>query len=314
MKALGKLDLLVTAFIQNVTANPNHALMHHMLGLIYGQQKKPGEMRRSLEKALALAPNFAPTIAELGNLDLQEGKTDAALERAKTMIEKTPKLAVGPLLAARVYEAQAKWNEAEAAALETVRLDPNQAVAYGVLVRAFVARKDEPGISGKLEAFLAKFPNELFAVRVGAEVYVTRKEYAKARDLYEKFLAVNPNFPLVLNNLANLYGDQLKQPDRALELARKARALAPTDAAVADTLGWILIQRKEFAEALPLVEESAKTLTANGEVQYHVGLANRALGRNEPALAAFRLAVAVPGEFSGKDEATRQLAELEKAK
>ena len=314
MKALDKLDALVAAFIQNLTANPNNALLHHMLGLTYGQQKKPAEMRQSLEKALALAPNFALAMAELGNLDLQEGKTDAALQRAQAMIEKAPKLSVGSLLAARAYEAQGKWSEAEAAAVEAVRLDPNQAAAYGVLVHAFVARKGEPGIGGKLEAFLAKFPNELFAVRVGAEVYVAFNEYAKARDLYEKFLAVNPNFPLVLNNLAALYADQLKQPDRALELARKARALAPTDAAVADTLGWILFQRKDFAEALPLVEESAKTLTANGEVQYHVGLANRALGRNEAALAALRLAVAVPAEFSGKDDAKLQLAELEKAK
>ena len=314
MKGLGRLDALVAVFAQNLATNPNNSLLHHMLGVTYGQQAKTAEARRSFEQALAVAPNFAPALAELGNLDLLEGKKDAALQRAKTMIEKAPTLSAGPLLAARAYEAQGKWSEAEAAALEAVRLEPNQAAAYGVLVHAFVARKDEPGIGGKVEAFLAKFPNELFAVRVGAEVYVAFKDYPKARDLYEKFLATNPNFTLVLNNLASLYADQLNQPDRALELARKARAIAPDDAAVADTLGWILIQRKEYAEALPLVEESAKTLSANGEVQYHVGLANRALGRHEPALAAFRLAVAVPGEFSGKAEAKRILAELEQAK
>ena len=55
-------------------------------------------------------------------------------------------------------------------------------------------------------------------------------------------------------------------------------------------------------------------MAANGEVQFHLGMANRALGRNEPALAAFRLAVAAAGEFPGKDDAKRQLAELEKAK
>ncbi|MEO6245056.1 MAG: tetratricopeptide repeat protein [Opitutaceae bacterium] len=230
------------------------------------------------------------------------------------MIQKQPKLAAGPLLAARAYEAQKKWSEAEAAAVDAVRLDPNQPLALGVLVHAFVARKDEPGIGGKIETFLAAFPNELFAVRIAAESFVALKDYPRARDVYEKFIAANPNFPLVLNNLAALYGDQLKQPERALELARKARALAPNDPSVADTLGWILIQRKEFAEALPLVEESAKTLSTNGEVQYHVGVANRALGKKEPAIAAFRLAVAAPEEFAGKADAKRLLAELEAAK
>ncbi|MEO6245057.1 MAG: tetratricopeptide repeat protein [Opitutaceae bacterium] len=72
-KALGKLDELVAVFSQNLSANPKNVLLHHMLGLTYGQQKKPVEMRQSLEKALELAPSFAPAMAELGNLDLQEG-------------------------------------------------------------------------------------------------------------------------------------------------------------------------------------------------------------------------------------------------
>ena len=314
MKGLGKLDALVDGFVKALAANPKNSLQHYMLGLTYAQMKKPAEARLSLEKALEASPNFAPAIIDLGGLDLQEGKAAAALQRARSLIEKVPNLAAGHLLAARVHDAQGRWSEAEAAALESIRLDPNQAVAHGLLLRAFTARKAEPGIGGKLEAFLAKYPNELFAVRVGAQVYVEFKEFTKARDLYEKFLATNPNFPLVLNNLANLYADHLQQPDRALELARKARALVPADPAIADTLGWILYQRKEYAEALPLLEESVKTLAANGEVQYHVGMVNRALGRNEPALAALRLALAAPGEFAGKDEAKRLVAELEKAK
>lgn len=312
MKGLGKLDALVGAFVKNLAANPKNPLQHYMLAVTYGQQKKMAEARQSLEKTIEVSPNFAPALADLGNLDLQEGKPAAALQRAQSLIEKVPKLAAGHLLAARVYDSQGKWSEAQAAALETIRLDPNQGEAYGLLIHAFTARKGEPGIGGKLEEFLAKFPNELFAVRVGAQVNIELKEYAKARDLYEKFLAANPDFVLVLNNLANLYSDQLKQPDRALELARKARSLAPTDAAVADTLGWILFQRKEHPEALALLEESAKTMAGSGEVQFHLGMANRALGRHEPALAAFRLAVAAAGEFAGKDEAKRQLAELEK--
>ena len=314
MKGLGKLDALVDVFVKNLTANPKNQLLHYMLAVTYGQQKKPAEARQSLEKTIELAPNFAPAVADLGNLDLQEGKAAAALQRAQSLIETAPKLAAGHLLAARVYDSQGKWSEAEAAAVETIRLDPNLAPSYGLLIRAFTARKGEPGIGGKIEEYLAKFPNELSAVRVGAQVYIELKEYAKARDLYEKFLATNPDFVLVLNNLANLYSDQLKQPDRALELARKARSLAPTEPAVADTLGWILFQRKEYPEALSLLEESVKTMAASGEVQYHLGMANRALGRNEPALAAFRIAAATAGEFPGKDEAKRQLVELEKAK
>ncbi len=313
-KGAGKLDALVGVFQQNLAANPKNSLLHFMLGLTYRQQEKPTEARQSFEMAVELAPNLTAAVVELGNLDAVEGKTASALQRAHLLIEKAPKLAVGPLLAARVYALEKKWPEAEAAAIEALLIDHNQAPAYGVLVESWSARKGEPGTAARVEAFLAKFPGELFALRIAAQALVDLGEYNRGRDLYEQFLAKSPDFALVLNNLANLYADHLKQPDRALELARKARAAAPADPSIADTLGWILYQRKEYPEALTLLEESVKALSANGVVQYHLGLANRALGRTEPALGALRLAVAANGDFPGKAEAKRVLAEMESAK
>ncbi len=313
-KAAGKLDALVGVFQQNLAANPKNSLLLYMLALTYRQQEKPAEARQNFEKALELAPDLAAAIVELGNLDVIEGKTAAALQRAQLLIDKAPKLAAGPLLAARAHAVAKKWSEAEAAAIEALLLDRNMAPAYGVLVESWSARKGQPGIAGHVDAFLAKFPGELFALRIAAQALVDLGEYTRGRDLYEQFLAKSPDFALVLNNLANLYADHLKQPDRALELARKARAAAPADPAVADTLGWILYQRKEYPESLTLLEEAVKGMGANGEVQYHFGLVNRALGRTEPALAALRLAVGNAGDFPGKAEAKRILAEMEKAK
>ena len=45
---------------------------------------------------------------------------------------------------------------------------------------------------------------------------------------------------LALNNLAVLYSDDLGQLDKAYDLAKKAREVAPNDPHIADTLGWIL--------------------------------------------------------------------------
>lgn len=314
-KAMGKLDALAGAFQQNIDANPKNPLLHYMLGLTRWHESKLPEARRSLEKAVELAPGFIPAIVDLGNLDLQEGRKADALRRAQALSAAAPKQAAGPFLAARVHAADRKWAEAEAAAVEAVLLDRSQVQAYGIIADSFAARKGEPGLLAKVETFLARMPaDDLMAQRVAAQTFVLAGDYARGRELYEKHLAAVPNSVLVLNNLADLYAGHLGQLDRGLELARKARAIEPANPAVADTLGWILYRRKDYAEALPLLEEAAKGLPGNAEVQYHLGLAHRALGKNEPALTALRAAVAVPGDFAGKDDAKRVLAELEKAK
>lgn len=321
-KGSGKLDALVALFRQNIAANPNGSLLHYMLGITLRQQEKLAEARQSLDKALEITPDFGAVLIDLGNLDLLEKKPAAARGRGQLLIEMAAKQpgggvalqSAGRLLMARAYAAEKKWTETEAAATEVLALDRNIAPAQGLLVQSWTARKGEPGVTGRIDAFLAKYPGELFALHLGAQAMVELGEYTRGRDLYEQFLAKEPNSAVVLNNLANLYADHLKDTGRALELARKARAAAPAASAVADTLGWILYQRKEYPEALALLEESVKSNPGNGEVQYHLGLVNRALGKTEPALAALRVAAAAQEDFAGKADAKRVLAEMEKAK
>jgi predicted Zn-dependent protease len=113
-----------------------------------------------------------------------------------------------------------------------------------------------------------------------------------------------------MNNLAMLYADHLNDLDRALKLARDARALGPESPEIADTVGWIMIKRKEYAPALEILAEAVAKMGDNPEIQYHFGLANLALGKRDEARAAFAKAVASPNDFPGKAEARQRLGEL----
>jgi Tfp pilus assembly protein PilF len=150
------------------------------------------------------------------------------------------------------------------------------------------------------------------AVIVAAQFHASAGNTAKAKQTYETFLAAKPNAPEVLNNLANLYLDPFKDIDRALDTARQARAVAPASGAIAGTLGWILYQKKAYAEALPLINEAATRIGHLAEVQYHVGMVSLRRGHDEAAWTALRLAVAGAGTNPGKDEASREQAALEK--
>src|SRR5688572_18247511 len=103
-------------------------------------------------------------------------------------------------------------------------------------------------------------------------IHNEKKNFAGARDAYEKLIAINPDFSPALNNLAYLYSEKFNQPDKAFEAARRAHELQPLDPFSADTLGWILYKRADYTWALSLLQESAERLGAHAEVQFHLGM------------------------------------------
>lgn len=311
MRQLGRLDDAARVIAQNIKAAPRNAQLYYFLGLIRKEQNKPAEARQSFEHALAVSPVALPALTELVNADIAEGQFDLAMNRVRASMEKLPELAEPRFLEAKVYAAQRQWADMEAALLKTLKLDVKHAGAYALVADSFYARKEQANIFRHMEGLVAQLPDrELSALWVG-QVYTRLGEFSAAKDLYEKCLSERPESAVILNNLAALYDEQINQPGRALELARKARKLDGTSPAIADTLGWILFKQKAYQEALSLLRESAAKLPQNGAIQYHLGMVNRALGQNEAARTAFRMAADTTGDASAKAEALRQLALLE---
>ena len=114
---------------------------------------------------------------------------------------------------------------------------------------------------------------------------------------------------VVLNNAANV---ALKRGEkgRALQLARDAYALAPTDPQVKDTLGWAMLEGGgDKARALTLLKEANAVAPGNLQIRWH--LAN-ALAVNGQRAEAKRLITQIR-EFAGpaqREEFDRLLARL----
>jgi cellulose synthase operon protein C len=312
-KAIGKLDELARSLNEKLRVYPNNLQLLHALGLICVQQENVAEARRYFEKIRELSPEFHPATYELINLEIRDGKPAVAGRHAQALIAKLPKAAAAHFLLARAHVAQSRWSDAAAAAAMAIDLEPTYGEAYAVLAKALSEIKDPGERVSRVEGFLANHANELPAVLLAGQVYLNAKEVEKLKALYEKHLVAKPNETVVLNNLANLYADELGQTERALQLARKASELDPASGPIADTLGWLLYRTGKFAEALPLLETAVRNLPGNPELQYHLGMVSLKLGRNEAALAAFRAMAKHPAEFAGKEEGVRTLSELEKS-
>lgn len=311
-RAAGRLDdALATCqgLIRDAPENPSFSLI---LGTLQRERRQEADARKAFRRSLELSPGNLMALYQLVDLEIAVTNAPAALQVVQTELARTNS---APLryLEGRVFAAQRQWPQAEAALKQSLDLNPEFSLAYQLLSGIYLANTNLAGAARELEALAAKKTNDVRTIMILGTLYERMDQPERARDKYEQLVKANPQFLPALNNLAYLYTERLPQLDRALELAQKARQLAPEDPALADTLGWILHKRGDDQEALPLLRQAAEKIPGNAEIQYHLGMVSYMAGQPEAARTALERAVSAPEAFPGKTEAQRQLALLTNA-
>jgi tetratricopeptide (TPR) repeat protein len=298
----GQIDNSLAIYQSLEKAFPTNLTMPLLIGAAYLQQNDYAQARTSFERALALEPGNLQALGQLVDTDLADKKFDAAMQLIQDRLNKDPKSDALQLLVAKVFLAQGSRDKAEATLSKAIELDPQNEDAYLLLAQLYVDAKELPKALAELDAVLSKNPKNISALMLAAIIYNNNLDYKNAAATYEKLLQVNPNFTPAINNLAYIYSEFLGKPDRAFELAKHARELLPFDPNVADTLGWISLNRGSYPTALGLLQESAAKLPDVPEVQFHLGLANYMTDNEAAARAAFQRALQPGTDFPGRDE------------
>jgi len=250
-------------------------------------------------------------LAQLASvMAFEDKRPDAARERIEKQVAAAPQSGALRLLLGSVYDTQGKAALAEAAYLKALELEPR-------LVGAYLALSQRYADSGKHDQALAKLhdalkvdPNNIAVLVRSAGLYETKGDIAKAKEAYEKAVALNPRSALAANNLAYLYMQYGGDKERALQLAQTAKEAAPDEPNISDTLGWILYKRGVYQRALSLFKDSATKVPENPEVQYHLGMAYLKTGDKEAARKALTLAATSQTRFAEQAEAKRALTNL----
>jgi tetratricopeptide (TPR) repeat protein len=132
------------------------------------------------------------------------------------------------------------------------------------------------GPDAELLEWLRRHPEDSRTRRYLAAAYLDAGRSRDAAEQYRLLVKADPRDARALNNLAwTLH--QLGDPE-ALDLAQRARLLDPESAAIADTLGWLLLQRGRDNEALPLLTEAVAIDSATPAIRYHRAEALRRVG------------------------------------
>ena len=95
----------------------------------------------------------------------------------------------------------------------------------------------------------------------------------EARDEYTKVLAIDPENPAALNNVAYLDAEQGQDLDQAMTMAERAKKRVPNDPNVSDTLGFVYYQKNLNSEALRIFKQNVESNPKNADFRLHLAMA-----------------------------------------
>jgi tetratricopeptide (TPR) repeat protein len=246
----------------------------------------------------------------LVGISVADKQVGPSIERVKRQIVLVPRSGPHHALLGELQILNRDAKAAEEAFLKATELDPGLVGPYLSLGNLYAQSGRYDQAIAKLEQAARSNPGNPAPVMIAGIVYEFKGDIPKAREAYEKVLAMNPRIAAAANNLAWIYSEHGGDKEKALQLAQTAKQLAPDDPRISDTLGWILYKRGVYQTALAHLKESAAKLGNNPQVQYHLGMAYQQVGEKEAARTALQAAANSPATFPGKEEARKALAEL----
>jgi len=156
-----------------------------------------------------------------------------------------------------------------------------------------------------LDAGLAQYPDSLDLRMSRVFAYERRGDGDAAIRELRQLLRDRPGDATVQNALGYTLADRDRNLDEAYALIAAALAQMPDNAAVLDSMGWVLFRQGRLQEALTYLQR-ANDLGADAEIDLHLGEVQWALGDRDAARATWQQALeANPNEARLKERLER---------
>lgn len=227
------------------------AMTYAMAGNLDGATK-------SAKLWLAIDPQSIEAQQVLAGVALKRKKPKEALEIAKNLQRQYPAEAMGHALEGEIELDQGNFGPASAAfrkGLDKRAADALVPRLHTALLRGQKLAEAEALVASRLKSH----PKDIaFLSYLGENAYLA-KDYATAQTRFEQTLAINPNLPGVLNNLAMTLLQQKKAG--AVEAAERATALTADNPAFLDTLAEAYVSESQYPKAVAALRKAINRTT-----------------------------------------------------
>jgi len=265
------------------------------------------EARVALDRALELSPDFEAGLADRILLEREVKGVEAAIALAQRLSTERPTSVMRLLVLGDTQIAAQKPGDAVTAykkAWATTKEGPVLRRLYAALEQS---RQEDEALA-LIKTWASQNPNDHGVRLMLASHYINAKKYDEALKETEAMNGVLPDNPIVLNNLAWLYGE--KNDPKAIPVAEKAFALAPRSADIADTLGWLHVQKGEAAKGAEILGRAHALAPDRSDITYRYAVALEKAGDKTQAKSVLQKALAAKASFTERTQAEALLKQL----
>ena len=141
---------------------------------------------------------------------------------------------------------------------------------------------DAPRAFAVLDQAIKDYPDSTELRYAIASMYEDQGQLDAALRELTRLVKLRPNDPAALNALGFTLADHAKQLSRARKLIERAHAVAPRNAAILDSMGWVSFRQGHSADALPYLT-AAYADDHSGDIAAHLGEVLWNLGQQDKA-------------------------------
>jgi putative PEP-CTERM system TPR-repeat lipoprotein len=295
--------------LRRIILDDKQDIKHRILlvQLISLDESRTQEAIDLLKSAQVIAPYEANLYTLQAALYLKNQQFEQAFDVARSLKENIPAQPTGDLLKADIYRAQKQFDQALAIYEESYKKHPDKKVFNAIIDMSLILKKYEKAFA-MLHEYLEKNPDDIDNLFKLASLYHEKKQLEQAEKYYLQIINQIPNHIVSLNNMAWIYMDS--DTENAVKLAHKAHLLAPKSAAIADTYGFALVKNKQLEQGLDILENAAKKIPEDYDVQYHLAYALNQTGDKARARSILSKITVGNKNFSEKENAEKLLNNL----
>jgi tetratricopeptide (TPR) repeat protein len=148
--------------------------------------------------------------------------------------------------------------------------------------RMYAQSSELPKAFDVLEKGKTEYPDSVDLRYATASVYEEQGKVAAALRELSQVVKARPDDPAALNALGFTLADHDKDLSKARKLIERAHAAAPKNAAILDSMGWVLFRQGRPGEALPYLR-AAYADDHDGDIAAHLGEVLWQMGRQDEA-------------------------------
>ncbi len=293
-----------------ISVSPQSPTPYIQLAKLQFAQKRFPEGLSSLEQALRYDPNSVEAMRlEIGYY-LYNKQPDKALARLNAQIEKSPMNSGFYDLLAQLQIQNKKLDQAASAAEKAMQLNPFDRGAAMLFAQIEVQRGQAAAAVAVWKQLSSAHPDDAGTLAFLGMLEESNGNPQMAETDYKRSLQIQPQQPVVANNLAYLMLQNGGNVDVALTLAQTARQGMPNSSRSADTLAWAYYYKGTYEFARDLLEDAIKTDPDNATIQYHLGMVYSKLRDKSNATIHLKKAISLGPNSPTAKEAEAALQQL----